>query len=97
MTANAMTMGLVAGFALAGLTLAEPAAAQDAPGVTPETQHIFNSLSFLLHGFLVMWMAAGFAMLEAGLAQHAQRRHQLLKNVALYSLAGIMFYWSATT
>ena len=57
-----------------------------------ETTYIFNSLSFLMHGFLVMWMAAGFCMLEAGLVRKRSVATQLLKNVALYSLAGIMFY-----
>ncbi|HSA80143.1 MAG TPA: ammonium transporter, partial [Geminicoccaceae bacterium] len=58
----------------------------------PEAQYIFNTLSFLVHGFLVMWMAAGFAMLEAGLVRKRSVGTQLLKNIALYSLAGIMFY-----
>lgn len=61
-------------------------------GVGAETAYIFNSLSFLMHGFLVMWMAAGFCMLEAGLVRKRSVATQLLKNVALYSLAGIMFY-----
>ena len=65
--------------------------AQDA-GVGAETAYIFNSLSFLMHGFLVMWMAAGFCMLEAGLVRKRSVATQLLKNVSLYSLAGIMFY-----
>jgi Amt family ammonium transporter len=70
-----------------------PAAAQEAQaGVPPETQFIFNSLSFLMHGFLVMWMAAGFAMLEAGLVRKRSVGTQLLKNIALYSVAGILFY-----
>jgi len=65
--------------------------AQDS-GVGAETAYIFNSLSFLMHGFLVMWMASGFCMLEAGLVRKRSVATQLLKNVALYSLAGIMFY-----
>jgi Amt family ammonium transporter len=70
-----------------------PAAAQEAQaGVSPETQYILNTLSFLMHGFLVMWMAAGFAMLEAGLVRKRSVGTQLLKNVALYSVAGILFY-----
>ncbi|MEZ5935137.1 MAG: ammonium transporter [Alphaproteobacteria bacterium] len=73
------------------LTFVAPSFAQDA-GVSGETAYIFNSLSFLLHGFLVMWMAAGFCMLEAGLVRKRSVATQLLKNVALYSLAGIMFY-----
>ena len=35
----------------------------------PETAYIFNSFSFLVHGFLVMLMAAGFCMLETGLVR----------------------------
>ena len=60
--------------------------------VSGETQYIFNTLSFLVHGFLVLWMAAGFAMLEAGLVRTKNTSMQLLKNIALFSVAGIMFY-----
>ena len=35
--------------------------------VDPEVSYILNTLLFLIGGFLVMWMAAGFAMLESGL------------------------------
>ena len=77
--------------AFTGLATSGTAMAQDA-GVSAETAYIFNSLSFLMHGFLVMWMAAGFCMLEAGLVRKRSVATQLLKNVALYSLAGIMFY-----
>ena len=79
--------------AAVSLLLMAPAAAQDAgTGVPPETQFIFNTLSFLVHGFLVMWMAAGFAMLEAGLVRKRSVGTQLLKNIAIYSVAGILFY-----
>src|SRR5918994_5547624 len=75
------------------LLLIGPAAAQEAQaGVSPETQYVLNTLSFLMHGFLVMWMAAGFAMLEAGLVRKRSVGTQLLKNVALYALAGVTFY-----
>ncbi|WP_425286788.1 ammonium transporter [Nitratireductor soli] len=57
-----------------------------------ETAFIFNTLLFLIGGFLVMWMAAGFAMLEAGMVRTKNVSMQLLKNIALYSIAGIM-YW----
>ena len=53
---------------------------------------IFNTLLFLIGGFLVMWMAAGFAMLEAGLVRTKNVSMQCLKNIGLYSVAGIMFY-----
>ena len=80
--------------AVAGLVAgATPALAQDAAsGVSAESQFVFNTLSFLVHGFLVMWMAAGFAMLEAGLVRKRSVGTQLLKNVALYSVAGILYY-----
>ena len=60
--------------------------------VSDETKYIFNTFSFLVHGFLVMWMAAGFAMLESGLVRTKNTAAICLKNIALYSLAGIMFY-----
>ena len=72
--------------------LVQPAAAQECRHRPPETRYILNTLSFLMHGFLVMWMAAGFAMLEAGLVRKRSVGTQLLKNIALFALAGIMFY-----
>jgi Amt family ammonium transporter len=56
------------------------------------TAYIFNTLLFLIGGFLVMWMAAGFAMLEAGFVQTKNVSMQCLKNIMLYSLAGLMFW-----
>ncbi|MEG3619191.1 ammonium transporter [Magnetovibrio sp. PR-2] len=60
--------------------------------VSGETAFIFNTLSFLMHGFLVMWMAAGFAMLEGGLVRTKNTSMQMLKNIGIYSIAGIMYY-----
>ena len=53
---------------------------------------IFNTLLFLIGGFLVMWMAAGFAMLETGLVRSKNASTQLIKNVALFSLASIAYF-----
>jgi len=71
-----------------------PALAQDTPeyALASHTAYIFNTLLFLLGGFLVMWMAAGFAMLEAGLVRSKNVSMQCLKNISLYSIAGLM-YW----
>ena len=60
--------------------------------VSEETAYIFNTFSFLVHGFLVMLMAMGFTCLEAGLVRTKNTAAICLKNVGLYSLAGIMFY-----
>jgi ammonium transporter, Amt family len=53
---------------------------------------ILNSLLFLIGGFLVFFMAAGFAMLEAGLVRSKNVTMQLMKNMALFSLAAIFYY-----
>ncbi|MCK5574955.1 MAG: ammonium transporter [Sphingomonadales bacterium] len=60
--------------------------------VESETAFVFNTLLFLIGGFLVMWMAAGFAMLEAGLVRTKNVADICLKNVALYALAGVTFF-----
>jgi len=60
----------------------------------------FNDLKFILDGFLfvisgilVMWMAAGFAMLEAGLTRSKNNATILTKNIALFSISCIMYYF----
>jgi Amt family ammonium transporter len=78
---------------LALLLAAQPALAQDAmPGVAAETGFILNTLLFLITGFLVMWMAAGFAMLESGLVRTKNVAMQCTKNVALFAVAAVMYY-----
>jgi len=89
--------------ALAAVTVlamsAVPGLAQDAAPAVDKTaataanvDYVFNTLLFLMSGFLVMWMAAGFAMLEAGLVRTKNVAMQCTKNIALYSLAGLMFW-----
>lgn len=96
-----MIPGLVAALAF----LALPAAAQDATlptdpdmaaaaveAVSADVAYVFDTLLFLIGGILVFWMAAGFAMLEAGLVRSKNVTTQLTKNIALFSIAGLM-YW----
>ena len=71
------------------LFVASPALAQEVP------EHgifILNSLLFLVAGFLVMFMACGFCMLEAGLVRSKNTTMQLTKNISLFSLAAVGYY-----
>ncbi len=74
--------------------IASPALAQDANAatLTADGKYILNTLLFLIGGFLVMWMAAGFAMLEAGMVRTKNVAMQCTKNIALYSISGLMFW-----
>jgi len=56
-----------------------------------ELQYALDTFYFLVSGALVMWMAAGFAMLESGLVRSKSTTEILTKNVALYSIACIMY------
>ncbi len=66
------------------------ALAEDAP--VSEMSYILNTFSFLIMGILVMWMAAGFGMLEAGLVRSKNVATICLKNISLFGIAGILFY-----
>ncbi|MCP8899993.1 ammonium transporter [Gilvimarinus xylanilyticus] len=54
-------------------------------------QYAMDTFYFLVCGALVMWMAAGFAMLESGLVRAKNTTEILTKNVALYSISCIMY------
>jgi Amt family ammonium transporter len=56
-----------------------------------QLQYALDTFYFLICGALVMWMAAGFSMLEAGLVRAKNTTEILTKNVALYSIACIMY------
>ncbi|MFT6201430.1 MAG: Amt family ammonium transporter [Granulosicoccus sp.] len=56
-----------------------------------ELQYALDTFYFLVCGALVMWMAAGFTMLEAGLVRSKNTTEILTKNVALYAIACIMY------
>ena len=79
----------VLAIAATGALLATPALAQEVPehGV-----FVLNSLLFLIGGVLVMFMACGFCMLEAGLVRAKNTTTQLTKNVALFSIAAVGYY-----
>ena len=57
-----------------------------------EVQFILSSFSFLIWGGLVMWMCAGFTMLEAGSVRTKNASVICLKNIGLYSIAGLTYY-----
>ncbi len=88
-----------AGIALLSLTflLALPAVAmaeERAPvGVSDETQFILNTFAFLVWGALVMWMCAGFTMLESGAVRTKNASMICLKNIGIYSIAGLAYYF----
>ena len=54
--------------------------------------YVDNSYLFLVGGLIVMFMAAGFCMLEAGLVRSKNAAMQVTKNVTLFSVAGLMFW-----
>ncbi|MGB8621959.1 MAG: ammonium transporter [Paracoccaceae bacterium] len=87
-----LTRILTLGTALSLIAL--PALAQEADMTPPngEIGYIFTTFMFLVTGFLVMWMGAGFSMLEAGLVRQKNVTMQLMKNVALFAIAAIMYY-----
>ncbi|MFK7869779.1 MAG: ammonium transporter [Roseobacter sp.] len=74
--------------ALPTLALAQDAA----PGFDEIGPYIMTTLLFCMAGFLVFFMAAGFAMLEGGLVRSKNVTMQMTKNIALFSIAAIM-YW----
>ena len=68
-----------------------PDAARAAVGT--ETKFVLDSFAFLVWGALVMWMCAGFTMLEAGSVRTKNASVICLKNIGLYSIAGLTFYF----
>ncbi|MEN8891441.1 ammonium transporter [Planktotalea arctica] len=74
---------------LPGLALAQEA---DTTPTNADIGFIFTTFMFLVSGFLVFFMAAGFAMLEAGLVRGKNVAMQLTKNMGLFSLATLVYY-----
>ena len=85
---------------LAGVALAAPLAvwAQEAEvnpadfTVSDVSAYVDNSYLFLIGGLIVMFMAAGFCMLESGLVRSKNAAMQSTKNVTLFAVAGLMFW-----
>ena len=75
--------------AACGVLLFAPAALA---AIDEETQFVLNTLSFLIWGALVMWMCAGFTMLESGSVRTKNASVICLKNIGLYSVAGLAYY-----
>ena len=75
-------------------TLSATAAFAEEPSVKDTLVNLAYSIDtfyFLMSGALVMWMACGFAMLEAGLVRSKNVVEILTKNIALYAIASIMY------
>ena len=60
--------------------------------VDVEVAYIFNTFSFLVCAFLVMWMAAGFCMLESGLVTTRSVSTIAAKNIGKFAIVSVMFY-----
>ncbi len=58
-----------------------------------ETQFVFNTFAFLIWGALVMWMCAGFTMLESGAVRTKNASMICLKNIGVYSIAGLAYFF----
>ena len=80
------------GIATAVVFLARPAVAY-AAGVDEESAFVFNTFAFLIWGALVMWMCAGFTMLESGSVRTKNASMICLKNIGLYSIAGLAYFF----
>lgn len=90
----------IAAIAAFGALAAMPGAAlaQEAAGVPQESTFVFNSLLFLVGGFLVMWMAAGFTMLETGFVRTRNASAQCLKGIGIYAISSLTYlFWRTTS
>ncbi len=89
-TSEAADAALATAASSNGETLASAAALS---ALNTEMAFIFNTFLLLFAGVLVFWMAAGFAMLETGLVRSKNATMQLTKNVGLFSVAGLLYYF----
>ena len=73
--------------------LARTGIAHAAGGVEGESVFVLNTFAFLIWGALVMWMCAGFTMLESGSVRTKNAAMICLKNIGLYSIAGLAYFF----
>jgi Amt family ammonium transporter len=83
---------VVAGILTLGLLFLRPTVASAAEMAEGEVAFILNTFSFLIWGALVMWMCAGFTMLESGAVRTKNSSMICLKNIGIYSIACLAFY-----
>ena len=81
----------VAALTAMALSIGWPSVAH-AAGVDEETSFVLNTFAFLIWGALVMWMCAGFTMLESGSVRTKNASMICLKNIGLYSIAGLAYF-----
>ena len=74
---------------LAALVLLAPIARADSAA---QMDFVLNTFAFLVWGALIMWMCAGFTMLESGSVRTKNASMICMKNIGLYAIAGITFY-----
>ena len=91
--ANILLPYRLTGKTLAVLGILACGAAAAHAAVDEETLFVFNTFSFLIWGVLVMWMCAGFTMLESGSVRTKNASMICLKNIGLYSIAGLAYYF----
>ncbi len=77
---------------LAAILALLPASAIAQAPVGAETGFVLNTFGFLIWGALVMWMCAGFTMLEAGSVRRKNASVICMKNIGLYSITGLAYY-----
>ena len=86
-----ITLVVAVALGIFGLLLTRTTVAHAA--VDDETQFVLNTFSFMAWGALVMWMCAGFTMLESGSVRTKNASMICLKNIGLYSIAGLAYFF----
>ncbi|MEX6633872.1 ammonium transporter family protein [Hyphococcus lacteus] len=87
-----LLLGVIPAIAMSVVPAFAQGAVTEVPVASDTSIFVFNTLLFLISGMVVMFMAAGFSMLEVGLVRSKNAATICLKNIALYSIAGIMVY-----